>query len=126
MQTHSVDGPPQFDKCNKTGRAPSHPKQHQLTYQTASTDNTEPQLSEPRQWVVINGQCLPIKQDLEENANRMIVKQEKGQCLPIKQELEENPIKVIVKQEKGQCLPIKQELEENPVKVIVKQESLDV
>ena len=109
MQTHTGEGPIQFDKSNKTGRAPSHPKQHQSTYQMSSTDKTEPQLSEPRQWVVINGQCLPIKQELERNASRVIIKQEKGQCLPIKQELKENASKVIVKQGKGQCLQIKQE-----------------
>ena len=126
MRTHVGIGPSQFDKCNRTFRAPSHPKQNQLTYQKASTDKTEPQLSEPRQWVVIDGQCLPIKQELEENASRVMVMQEKGECLPIKQELEENASRVMVMQEKGECLPIKRELEENPSSVIVKQENLDV
>ena len=74
MQTHTGEGPFQFDKTDK---ALSHPKQHQLTYQKASTDNTEPQSSEPRQWFVINGLCLQLKEDLEENAGEVIVMQEK-------------------------------------------------
>ena len=99
IQTHTGQRPFQFDNCNITGRAPSHSKQHQLTHQKSSIDNTEPQSSEPRQWVVISGQCLPIKQELEGNACKVIVKQEKGECLPIKQELEENASGMIVKHE---------------------------
>ena len=68
MQTPTGEGPFQFDKRNR--------KQHQLTYQKSPTDNTEPQSSEPRQWVVVDGQCLPIKQELEEYASRVIVIQE--------------------------------------------------
>ena len=44
----------------------------------------------------------------------------------MKQEVEENAIRVLIKQEKGQCFPIKQEVEENASRVIVKQENLDV
>ena len=122
MRTHTGQISLQSNKCNKTGRPSSHLKQHQLTYQKSSTDNTEPQSSEPRQWVVISGQCLPIKQEMEENTSKVIVKQEKGECVPMTQELEGKASSVIVEQEVGPCLPIRHEFEENANKVIVKQE----
>ena len=64
---------------------------------------TEPQLSEPRQWIVVKGQCVPIKEELEENSSSTLVKEENvfliGQCLPIKQELDENTSNISFKQE---------------------------
>ena len=54
---------------------------------------SEGTLSEPKRWVVVKGQCLPIKQELEKNVSSLTVKPENlvgnGECLPIKQELEE-------------------------------------
>ena len=70
-------------------------KAHRFTTRTPSF------LNQGNEWIVVNGECLPIKQELEENANNIFVKQENlvtGQGHPIKQELEENDSALLVKQ----------------------------
>ena len=116
ISTQTAGSPLQCDKTNET----SYLKQCEKTHQMRSTHKIEPSLSEPRQWVVIEGQCVPVKQEFEQNTSSILEKQDnhvvRGQCLPIKQELkEENASSILEKQDNlvtGQCLPIKQELEE--------------
>ena len=96
-------------------------KQHEKTQGRVTVHKTDERLSDPRQWIVIKGQCIPLKQELEENASSVLVKQEnhvvERQCLQIKEESEEKACSIFVKQEnpvaKGQSLSLKQELEEN-------------
>ena len=131
MRTHKGENPFQ---CDKTYRTSSHLKQHQSTHQRLSTNTTEPQLSEPRQWIVVKGQCVPVKEELEENNSSTLVKQEsvilRGQCHPTKQELDENASSILLKQENTAfnelCVPIKQELAEDVSSILVKQENFDV
>ena len=65
-----------------------------MSHQETFIHKTEPQSSEPRQWIVVERQCVPIKQELEENASSILLQQEnlvvKGLCVPIKQDLEGN------------------------------------
>ena len=134
MRSHTGEEPFQCGMCNKTYRTSSHLEEHQSTHQRLSTHNIEPQLSEPRQWIVVKGQCVPVKEELEENSSSTLVKQEnvflRRHCLPIKQELDENASSILFKQENHggnkKCVPIKQELEENTSSILVKQGNLDV
>ena len=57
---------------------------------------------------------------MEQNASKESVKQEEGECLPIKQEFEENASRE--SNRKMDRLPIKQELEEDASYVVVEQE----
>ena len=131
MKTHTEEKPVQYDVCDTIYRTSSHVKRHQSTHQRHTT---EPQFSEPRQWIVVQGQCVPVKEELEENSSNTLVKQEefvlRGQCLPIKQELDESASSFLFNQENPAVNelsgPIMQGLERNASSILVKQENLDV
>ena len=82
---HTGERPFQCHMCDKTYMTSDHLRTHQLKHkslipktepQLAEPQLAEPQIEEPRQWVVIKGQCVPIKQELGENASSVVVKQE--------------------------------------------------
>ena len=93
---HSEEKTFACDECDKAFTCLSGLVTHMSTH-------TEEKLPESRQWIVVKGQCIPLKQELEEKAGSILVKQEndvvKVQCLPLKQELEENANSILVKQE---------------------------
>ena len=39
-------------------------------------DTKGPESVEPRQWVVVDGQCVPIKQEMNDNTDSLAIKQE--------------------------------------------------
>ena len=39
-------------------------------------DTKGPESVEPRQWVVVDGQCVPIKQETNDNTDSLAIKQE--------------------------------------------------
>ena len=101
--------------CDKTS---SDLNQCKKTHQRPSIQNIEPLLSEPRQWIVIEGQCVPIKQEVGQNASSILEKQDhlvvRGQHFPIKQDLDDKNASSMKGKyvARGQYLSIKQELEE--------------
>ena len=121
--------------CHKIFRTSFQLNRHQSTHQRPSTHTTEPLFSEPRQWIVVKGQCVPVKEELEENSSSTLVKQEnvvlRGlQCHPIIKVVNENTSSVVYEKKNldvnEMCVPIKQELEEKASSILVKQENLDV
>ena len=60
-----------------------------------------------RQWIVVNGQCVPVKEELEENSSGTLVKQEndfpREQYLPINQKLDEDASSLLSKKENFEC-----------------------
>ena len=131
--THTGERP-QCDNTNETSRTSSQLKQQHLTLIKLLSQRLAPQPLELRQWIVVEGQCVPIKQELAENASGILVKQEhlvgkrqSSQILVI-DKLEENTSSIFVKQEnlvnEISSLPIMEELEENTSNILLKQENL--
>ena len=127
LQPHLGDIP-----LGKGSRTSSQLKQNHLTLKKLLSQRIEPQPLELRQWIVVEGQCVPIKQELAENASGILVKQEhfvdKRQSSPIFDKLEENSSSIFVRKEslvnEISSLPIMEELEENTSSILVKQENL--
>ena len=53
---------------------------------------------EPQRWVVVEGQCVPIKQEKNDNTDAQAIKQE-DHDIPVKQEMIDSASSLSIKQE---------------------------
>ena len=97
----------QCENCPKTFTISSHLLRHKRLHCKQTPHTKAPESVEPQQWVVVEGQCVPIKQEKKDDTTNLSIKQEnqdmrtvvKGQCVPVKRKMTDDAGNLPIKQE---------------------------
>ena len=95
---HSLVKPFQCEYCHETFTTTSYLQQHMKSHIEQALHTSGPGSVEPQQWVVVKGQCVPIKQEINDETDSQVIKQE-DHDIPIRPEMLDIATKVSIKQE---------------------------
>ena len=73
---HTVERPFECDHCQEAFITASYLEQHMASHVDQTLHTSGPESEGPQQWVVVKGQCVPIKQELDDHVGNYHVKQE--------------------------------------------------
>ena len=68
--------PFQCEYCHKTFKINAYLQRHIKSHLKQTLHTSGPESVEPQQWVVVEGQCVPIKQEKDDNTDTQAIKQE--------------------------------------------------